>query len=141
MDSLTTTQTQACGQCQSAMSVDARFCPECGSQANAEQNYTNTSDGQERGEAVMSLSVAWAIWAGAAALMWALIALQWVNVAVWVYLGLGFVMTRIVMRRLIEFHPMYNTLANVLSAKLWMFFLWPLRMFFLLLQLSINKAL
>lgn len=89
----------------------------------------------------MSLSVAWAIWAGAAALMWALIALQWVNVAVWVYLGLGFVMTRIVMRRLIEFHPMYNTLANVLSAKLWMFFLWPLRMFFLLLQLSINKAL
>ena len=89
----------------------------------------------------MRLRVAWGVWAGAMGLMWALIALHWFNAAVWVYLGLGFAMTRIVMRRLIEFHPMYNTLANVVSAKLWMFFAWPLRMLMLLLNLSINKAL
>ena len=89
----------------------------------------------------MRLRVAWGVWAGAIGLMWALIALQWLNAAVWAYLGLGFVMTRIAMRRLIEFHPMHNTLANVVSAKLWMFFAWPLRMLMLLLHLSINKAL
>lgn len=143
MDSLTTPQTQACGQCEKVMSVDARFCPECGTPASAVQHYSaeNVGPVEEGGEAVMRLRVAWGVWAGAVGLMWALIALQWFNAAVWIYLGLGFVMTRIVMRRLIEFHPMHNTLANVVSAKLWMFFAWPLRMLMLLLNLSINKAL
>ncbi len=35
-----------------------------------------------------------------------------------VYLCCGFVMTRVVMRRLVEWHPVYNTLQTVTSAKL-----------------------
>ena len=33
----------------------------------------------------------------------------------WVYVASGFVMTRIVMRGLIEWHPNYNTLHNVVN--------------------------
>ena len=49
-------------------------------------------------------------------------------------------MTRIVMRGLIEWHPNYNTLHNVVSAKLSMFVLWPIQMPALLFKLMVNKV-
>jgi len=58
----------------------------------------------------------------------------------WVYVASGFVMTRIVMRGLIEWHPHYNTLDNVFSTKLSMFVLWPLQMPMLLFKLMVNKV-
>lgn len=57
-----------------------------------------------------------------------------------VYLCCGFVMTRVVMRRLVEWHPVYNTLQTVTSAKLGMFALWPIQMLSLLFKLGVNKA-
>jgi hypothetical protein len=58
-----------------------------------------------------------------------------------IYLISGFVMTRFVMRGLIEFHPVYNTVANVFSAKIWMFLLWPIQMLVLLFKLTVNSSL
>ncbi|ART57076.1 hypothetical protein CBP36_19400 (plasmid) [Acidovorax carolinensis] len=89
----------------------------------------------------MRLRVAWLIWLVAIGAMWFLISRNWYSAGFWVYLGSGFIMTRIVYRRLVGFHPMHNTLSNVVSAKLWMFFAWPLNMFMLLAHLSINRIL
>jgi hypothetical protein len=58
----------------------------------------------------------------------------------WIYVASGFVMTRIVMRGLIEWHPNYNTLDNVFSAKVSMFLLWPFLMPALLFKLMVNKV-
>ena len=57
------------------------------------------------------------------------------------YLGAGFYLSRAILRRLTEWHPMYNTLYNVTSAKLKFFFLWPITYFFLFVRLGINKVL
>lgn len=47
-------------------------------------------------------------------------------------------MTKVVMGGLIEWHPMYNTIANVFSEKIRMFFMWPLTMAVLLIKMSVN---
>jgi hypothetical protein len=41
----------------------------------------------------------------------------------------------------VQWHPQYNTLHNVVSAKFWMVLLWPWRMLVLLVQLSANHLL
>jgi hypothetical protein len=50
-------------------------------------------------------------------------------------------MTKVVMGGLIEWHPMYNTIANGFSEKIRMFFMWPLTMAILLIKMSVNKVL
>lgn len=52
----------------------------------------------------------------------------------------GFLMTRVVLRGLIEWHPNYNTLDNVVHAKMRMFMFWPIQMGSLLFKLMINKV-
>jgi len=61
--------------------------------------------------------------------------------AFFLYLGIGLYMNRTVLRKLIEWHPMYNTLYNVTSDKLRFFFLWPITYLFLFIRLGINKVL
>lgn len=63
------------------------------------------------------------------------------NLAFFFYLGAGFYLSRAVLRKIIERHPMYNTLYNVTSDKLKFFFLWPITYFFLFMRLGINKVL
>jgi len=58
-----------------------------------------------------------------------------------IYLGLGIALNRVVLRQLIEWHPVYNTLHNVASAKLGMVLLWPVRYAVLFFQLLVNKHL
>ncbi|ARV18578.1 hypothetical protein AEP_01634 [Curvibacter sp. AEP1-3] len=57
------------------------------------------------------------------------------------YLAIGVFMSRYVMKHLVEWHPNYNTLDNVFSAKIWMVLAWPLRMLVLLFKLSANQVL
>lgn len=57
------------------------------------------------------------------------------------YICAGIALSRIVLRRIIDWHPNYNTLYNVTSAKLKFFFLWPTSYFFLFIRLGINKLL
>jgi hypothetical protein len=63
------------------------------------------------------------------------------NLALFFYLGAGIYLNRSVLRRIIEWHPMYNTLDNVTSAKLKFFLLWPILYVFLFVRLGINKVL
>ncbi|ADG14246.1 conserved hypothetical protein [Paraburkholderia atlantica] len=57
------------------------------------------------------------------------------------YLAMGFALNRIVLRGLIEWHPVYNTLGNVSRAKLGMMLLWPIRYPVLFFQLLVSKHL
>jgi len=56
------------------------------------------------------------------------------------YFAAGVYLNRGVLRKIIVWHPMYNTLYNVTSEKLKFFFLWPITYFFLFVRLGINKA-
>lgn len=57
------------------------------------------------------------------------------------YFAAGVYLNRSVLRRLVEWHPIYNTLGNVTSDKLRFFLLWPITYFFLFVRLGINKIL
>lgn len=63
------------------------------------------------------------------------------NLAFLLYFGVGFYLSRAVLSRIIEWHPMYNTLYNVTTAKLKFFFFWPVTYLFLFMRLGINKIL
>ena len=58
-----------------------------------------------------------------------------------VYFGCGFFLNKTVLPRLVEFHPVWATVDNISSLKLWSFLLWPIRYFFLLMKLGITKVL
>jgi hypothetical protein len=63
------------------------------------------------------------------------------SIAFFAYLAFGFLLNRIVLRSLIEWHPMYNTVQNVSSAKLSSFLLWPISYAGLFFRLTVNKVL
>ncbi|MGH6637345.1 MAG: hypothetical protein ACREBY_01935 [Polaromonas sp.] len=145
-----------CDQCGAVARPQARFCGGCGFDMSAMPQPAMqpvASSGQEfqqdavEGEASASMGpgMAWLIYLGAMLLWIGSLLMPYGTVtgliSIVLYLGFGFVMTRYVMRDLIEFHPMYNTVANVFSAKIWMFLLWPIQMFILLFKLTVNSAL
>ena len=57
------------------------------------------------------------------------------------YFAFGFYLNRVVLRGLIEWHPIYNYVENVSMAKLSYFLLWPLRYPVLFFQLAVDKLL
>lgn len=61
--------------------------------------------------------------------------------AIIAYIAAGIYLNRRVLRKLIEWHPVHNTIDNVSSAKLGFFLLWPIRYFFLFMRLGITKVL
>lgn len=98
-------------------------------------------------EPQMTVGKAIGVYAGCLTTLFVLISL-WTTfksfpgaVAFFGYLGLGFLLNRVVLRGLIEWHPMHNTLANVSSAKLGMLVFWPIRYAVLFFQLLVSKHL
>lgn len=63
------------------------------------------------------------------------------NLAFFFYLGAGIYLSRAVLRKIIEWHPVNATLYNMTSYKLKLFFLSPIMYFFLFVRLGINKVL
>jgi hypothetical protein len=57
------------------------------------------------------------------------------------YLVAGFIMNRLVLRGLIKWHPMYNTIENVSRGKLGMLFGWPVQYPVLFFKLLVVKHL
>ncbi|POZ60945.1 hypothetical protein C2I19_16230 [Chromobacterium alticapitis] len=57
------------------------------------------------------------------------------------YIGCGFLLNRLVLRGLIEWHPVYDTLQNVSSEKLGMLLVWPFRYPALFFQLLVHRHL
>lgn len=126
-----------CGQCGHKNAAGFNFCQQCGESgvtgASAQSQYVEAG-----AEPSMTLLKATGIYAIAIGLHIAAFRIAPAGVAP-LYLATGFVMTRIVMRGLIEWHPNYNTLDNVVGAKMKMFALWPIQMASLLVKLAFNK--
>lgn len=57
------------------------------------------------------------------------------------YLGMGALLNRVVLRGLIEWHPLCSTLHNVASAKLRAFLFWPVQYAILFFQLTVDRVL
>lgn len=57
------------------------------------------------------------------------------------YFIAGFIMNRVVLRGLIEWHPVYNTIDNVASGKLKTLVLWPITYPVLFFKLGVIKHL
>lgn len=62
-------------------------------------------------------------------------------IAFFAYFAFGFVMNRMVLRGLIEWHPVYNTIENVSSSKLRSLIFWPIFYPALFFKLGVIKHL
>jgi TRAP-type uncharacterized transport system fused permease subunit len=62
-------------------------------------------------------------------------------VLLFTYFVFGFLLNRLVLRGLIEWHPAHDTLQNVASAKLGMLLVWPFRYPALFFQLLVSRHL
>jgi hypothetical protein len=139
-DSVSTGLTAFCGQCGHKNAPGFNFCQSCGTQGgHLETEVNEASADTSEAEPSMTLLKAASIYA-AAILVHIVLIKFWPDGIVLAYLMSGFVMTRIVMRGLIEWHPNYNTLDNVVSGKMSMFALWPIQMASLLFKLMFNKV-
>ncbi len=133
-----------CSHCGHKNFVNFKFCQSCGQGSALVATPEATPSGESAADpdvqATFTLSKAALHYAGGLALNAACL---WIVPQLFLipYLCAGYWMTRVVMRQLIEWHPNYNTLDNVVSAKLKMFALWPFQMAGLLLKLSFDKAL
>lgn len=62
-------------------------------------------------------------------------------VVAFAYAALGVFLNRLVLRRIIEWHPIYNTLENVSFEKLKYMLLWPFAYPMLFLRLLVDRLL
>jgi hypothetical protein len=60
---------------------------------------------------------------------------------VFAYLLIGFLLNRKVLRRMVTWHPVYDSVGNVAEAKFTMFLMWPLTYFMLFVYFAINEYL
>ena len=58
-----------------------------------------------------------------------------------IYITIGVVLNILVLRRLIDWHPVNRTLENVVTTKLVNVFFWPISYLFLFFQLAVVKLL
>ncbi len=106
-----------------------------------------TSQNSER--QVMTIGKGWLYYLGGLVLLLVLLtiggmartsSIVWF-IAVIGYFVIGFVLNRVVLRGLIQWHPVYNTVENVSKGKLGMLLVWPIRYPTLLLKLMVVKHL
>ncbi len=57
------------------------------------------------------------------------------------YIAAGIYLNRKILRNLVEWHPMHNTLNNVTSDKTKFFLFWPINYLALFIKLGANKVL
>jgi hypothetical protein len=141
-----------CNECGNSLAASMKFCGGCGAQIGSTPMApaaTAASPGSSAGaddaltqinEPSLTLVQGWGYYAAS---LLSLAVLFWLapSAVVLGYLAVGVFMSRFVMRRLVQWHPQYNTLHNVVSAKFWMVLLWPWRMLVLLVQLGANHLL
>jgi hypothetical protein len=112
------------------------------------ERFLDTSDIGNQQTSSMRLRVAFLHWAGclAAFILLVIIAASFSStlfgyLAFFFYIGSGVYLNRSVLRKIVEWHPMYNTLYNVTSSKMKFFLFWPVTYLFLFMRLGINKIL
>ena len=148
-----------CAQCGTAAYLETRFCQNCGLDmmvaSPVATKYTGQLVGSEMDASAMpgngnmetvnsssgmSLGTAWMIYFAGLLVLLGISVISVGPLYLPIYLVIGFIMTRFVMRGVMEFHPVYSTVANVFSAKISMFLLWPVSMGILLFKLTINSS-
>lgn len=143
-DSMSVGGTLFCGQCGHKNAIGFKFCQSCGASSAGMGSDKEVAPAEVPvAEPSMTLLKAAVIYAAAILIhvvLFNILPEKLLPGIGWVYVACGFVMTRIVMRGLIEWHPNYNTLDNVFSAKVSMFLLWPFQMPALLFKLMVNKV-
>ena len=72
----------------------------------------------ESGNPRLKLSHAIAIYVGCLCILFSIIIFWTPVIAILAYFALGVFLNRIVLRRLIDWHPSFNTLSNVATTKL-----------------------
>lgn len=155
-----------CSQCGQEIAVGAAFCAGCGTSVAGLNTLPRTllispdpvpqpdlAPAASGLPQAMRLREGWIRYGAALFLMWFfaigtfLVSAQASGSAntfaamVFVWPIIGIYMSRSVMRRLVEWHPTYNTLQNAFSTKMRMVFFWPWDMLVLLFKLSINRVL
>lgn len=135
-----------CPQCGSKGTLNTRFCGNCGVSMDTTEpgasttTETGVDDVPVDHQPAMPLWQAWAYFVASLVINYQLARFSLASEYV-LYLVTGIFMSRYVMRRLIAWHPVYNTLENVFSAKIGMVLFWPLQMFSLLFKLSLSSVL
>lgn len=151
-DSVNLTQNsfaQFCSGCGQKLQRGTKFCGGCGlalagaALGNGENApYADPEDTAEirAGDKNLTIGQGWLYYFGGLGIF---VLLTWLipGAGVILYFAMGVFMSRYVMRHLVEWHPNFNTLHNVVSEKIWMVLLWPLRMLILLFKLSANHVL
>lgn len=141
---VSTAVTVFCGQCGHKNAPSFNFCQSCGAASTINEVDMEVPPVEvSAAEPPMTLLKATAYYAAAILIhivLFKVLPERLLSGVAWVYVVTGFVMTRVVMRGLIEWHPNYNTLHNVVSAKLSMFVLWPIQMPALLFKLMVNRV-
>lgn len=66
---------------------------------------------------------------------------EWPSFGVIVYWVSSVFLTHVLYRDVVAFHPMYDTLGNMVMQKLLTLFLWPIRVPIVLFQVAFNDAL
>ena len=140
-----------CSECGTKQQSAGRFCPTCGVDFAVAEPAPPVAFGSVGDDLVddpvtedasqMTVGKAWVWYGGSILLLVVTGKFLPFEIALALYWVFGFVMTKIVMGGLIEWHPVHNTISNVFSAKVGMFFLWPIQMLILLLKLSVIKVL
>lgn len=130
-----------CTKCGSQLSDGTKFCGSCGTPVGGLAVGGGEGESPEKasGEG-MGLMTAVGLYLACMGIFGALLSTA-PHFAFFFYFGAGIFMSRGVMRRLIQWHPVYDTLYNVTSAKLTMVAMWPLSMLSLLFRLTVNKVL
>jgi len=98
-------------------------------------------------EAPISIAAAAMFYLGGVTALTSVIALSFAGswMPIWfmplMYVVIGCVLNRVVLRRLVEFHPLYNTLGVVAKTKLVYVVFWPLAYAYLLVMVIIDRVL
>lgn len=140
IDSSQVRNVRFCGDCGQEQALGLRFCGGCGQQMGSpvQGDTANATIEEEVSRPTLGLLQAWGCFFGSVITLNISFVIN-ITLGCIAYLVIGVFMSRFVMARLVEWHPNYNTLYNVVSVKVWMVILWPARMLMLLLQLTANK--
>lgn len=103
------------------------------------------TDNTQSDTVALKLRYAFIIYTAALILLFTLFAICQSGVSWWLffigYLVIGVALNHLILKRIVEWHPMYNTIDNVASAKLKAVLFWPISYLFLLISITINKVL
>lgn len=147
MDEVTEVSARFCNHCGEPQIATARFCGDCGqpmlvvTQVIPQTLHTAPADEVQPPPTRWSAGKLMVAYAIAMALLYLSFKFEWPTFGMLVYMFSSVFLTRVLYRDVVEFHPMHNTLGNMVAQKVLTLILWPIRVPLILFQLAFNDAL